>query len=689
MYRRLLMILLAALTLSLLFPAQVFADQTKELADPPELYAESAILVDADTGQILLEKNMNKKMYPASITKIMTCLLAMERAKPGDVVTVTDEVVAEVPRDTTHIALTGGEQLTVEQLEYAMMVESANDAASVLAAHISGSTQAFAMLMNDRAKELGAKDTHFSNANGLPDPSHYTSAYDMALITRAAMQHPEFRSLAGATSYEIPPTNKQSETRRLNNRNYMFTLNDTYPGAFAGKTGWTEEAGHTLVTLAERDGVTLICIVMHSDGVVDAQYIDSTAILDYGFDNFTRAVVPKDRVEPQIVTLTDADGAQQEARLTRTEDMPVLLPSGVTVDDLTVKLSIPDTPSADQPGEVQLYFPETARTAYRAAGAFPLMLELTQPAVTPSDDVAKDGLPSLPPVVIKAIVIFAALVVLWLFVRTLVRWRYKARRRKRLRQVEERERRAAEKKAAQRPPVIQAVDQSPPCRQEPAAPQLSDLWSVPPPAVSPSSRTASSRWRPPPGLLAPEASRHVSPPPGLLIGGQATASSRRKSPARMQDLSSPPSDQSIEAAVQTIDATLARLRARPEGPPTDMRENPPQAEPAAAQEPVRPCSAAVQQDVQQETGRINVRESSAQEVKSIDKEEAPPRRSRMETASRAVDEAMRRSRRRTIRTEDGDAPSRQRPMSTLPPRPRLRTQPRSAAQEQPPDGSGQ
>ena len=161
MYRRLLMTLLAALTLSLLFPARVFADDAQELFDPPELYAESAILVDADTGQILLEKNMNKKMYPASITKIMTCLLAMERAKPGDVVTVTDEVVAEVPRDTTHIALTGGEQLTVEQLEYAMMVESANDAASVLAAHISGSTQAFAMLMNGRAKELGAKDTHF------------------------------------------------------------------------------------------------------------------------------------------------------------------------------------------------------------------------------------------------------------------------------------------------------------------------------------------------------------------------------------------------------------------------------------------------------------------------------------------------------------------------------------------------
>mgnify|MGYP006066267981 FL=1 len=741
MYRRLLMTLLAALTLSLLFPARVFADDAQELFDPPELYAESAILVDADTGQILLEKNMNKKMYPASITKIMTCLLAMERAKPGDVVTVTDEVVAEVPRDTTHIALTGGEQLTVEQLEYAMMVESANDAASVLAAHISGSTQAFAMLMNDRAKELGAKDTHFTNANGLPDPSHYTSAYDMALITRAAMQYPEFRSLAGTTSYEIPPTNKQSETRRLNNRNYMFTLNDTYPGAFAGKTGWTEEAGHTLVTIAERDGVTLICIVMHSDGVVDAQYIDSTAILDYGFDNYTRAVVSKDRVEPKTMLLTGSEGMQQEVRLTRTEDMPVLLPAGVTVDDLSVKLSIPDMPSTDQPGEVQLYFPETARTAYRAAGAFPLTFELVQPAVIPADDVAQGGLPSLPPVVLKAVVVFAALVVLWLLIRSFIRWRYKARRRKRLRQVEERERRAAEKKAAQRPPVIQASEPQQTAGQEPAAPQLSDLWSVPPPAVSPSARTASSRWRPPPGLLAPEASRRISPPPGLLTGRQAAAPARRRGSARMQELSSPPSDQSIEAAVQTIDATLARLRAQPEEPSADMQQTVLQTQLKMMQEPVRSQgNSAAQQNIQQEpagseaAGReappqveetpprrsrmetashavdeamrrsrrrtvMRQEDESAQEPAGSEAagreapppqvEETPPRRSRMETASRAVDEAMRRSRRRTMYTENAETPLRQRPSSTLQPRPHPGTARRSDTLEQPADDRAQ
>ena len=730
MYRRLLMTLLAALTLSLLFPAGVFADDAQKLSNPPELYAESAILVDADTGQILLEKNMNKKMYPASITKVMTCLLAMERAKPGDVVTVTDEVVAAVPRNTTHIALTGGEQLTVEQLEYAMMVESANDAANMLAAHISGSTQAFAMLMNDRAKELGAKDTHFTNAHGLPDPSHYTSAYDMALITRAAMQHPQFRSLAGAAAYEIPPTNKQSEARRLNNRNYMFTLNDTYPGAFAGKTGWTEEAGHTLVTLAERNGVTLICIVMHSDGVVDAQYIDSTAILDYGFDNFTRAVVSKDRVEPKTVLLTGADGTQQQARLTRTEDMPVLLPPGVTIDDLSVKLSIPDMLAADQPGEVQLYFPETVRTAYRAAGAFPLTFELIQSAVIPSDDVAKGGWFSLPPVVLKAGIVFAALVVLWLLIRTWIRWRYKARRHKRLRQVEERERRAAEKKAAQRPPVIRAPEPPPPVRQEPASPQLSNLWSVPTPAVSPSTRTAPSRWRPPPGLLAPEASRRASPPPGLLTGGRAAAPpTRRRGSVRMQELSSPPSDQSIEAAVQTIDATLARLRAQPEELSADMHKTSLQMQPEMRWEPAQTRGDfAAQQNMQQEPGNaaaqdpedqrdpmrqtppapgdeamrrsrrltlIQLEDESEQEpagrkapmreTPPAQGEETPPRRSRMETASRAVDEAMRRSRRRTlVQQEDESAqePDDQKaPMRETPPAQGEETPPRRSRME--------
>ncbi len=161
--------------------------------------------MDAETGQVLVEKAMHKHMYPASITKIATCLLAMERGNPSDIVTVTDEGVFAVPRNTTHIALTGGEQLTLEQLEYAMMVQSANDAANAIAIHLSGSVEAFAQLMNERAAQLGAQDTHFTNANGLPDDAHVTSAYDMALLTRQAMTHPEFASLAGTQSYEIPP----------------------------------------------------------------------------------------------------------------------------------------------------------------------------------------------------------------------------------------------------------------------------------------------------------------------------------------------------------------------------------------------------------------------------------------------------------------------------------------------------
>ena len=172
----------------------------------------------------------------------------------------------------------------------------------------------FVEMMNRKADELGADGTHFSNPNGLPEDDHYTTAYDLALFTREALAHEEFRTLAGTQHYEIPPTNLQPQTRRMNNRQYMFCLNDTYPGAFAGKTGWTEEAGNTLITIAERDNVTLTSVVLKSNGVADAEFIDSTNLLDYGYDNFHRVFVPKDGVEDRKV-----DGGTLVA-----QEMPVL-----------------------------------------------------------------------------------------------------------------------------------------------------------------------------------------------------------------------------------------------------------------------------------------------------------------------------------------------------------------------------
>lgn len=330
--RKLVFLFILAVLLPLL-PLRAFAQG--DAPKPPELYSQAAVLMDAATGQVLWGKNMNARMFPASLTKVITCLIAMEKGNPADIVTMTDEGVFSVPRNTTHAALTTGEQLTLEQLEYVMMVESANDAANGIAIHLGGSLEGFAAMMNEKAAEVGAVSTHFTNANGLPENDHYTTAYDLGLLTKEALKYPQFRSLAGTRAYELPPTNKQSKTRRFSNKQYMFCLNDTYPGAFAGKTGWTQEAGKTLITIAERDGVTLICVVLKAAGTVDAEFKDSTALLDYGYDNFKRVEIPAAKVPPKEVAYTDEAGKQVKAMLQRTAPMQVLLPKSLAVEDLT------------------------------------------------------------------------------------------------------------------------------------------------------------------------------------------------------------------------------------------------------------------------------------------------------------------------------------------------------------------
>ena len=158
----------------------------------PELASEAAVLMDAETGQILFDKNAYLVLYPASITKVMTGLLALEHGNPEQELTVSNQVIAQVPRSSSHIALQPGETLTLQDALYALAISSANDAAVAIAEGISGSVEAFAELMNQEASELGTLNTHFANPNGLPSGEHYTTAYDMALITARALKEPDF-----------------------------------------------------------------------------------------------------------------------------------------------------------------------------------------------------------------------------------------------------------------------------------------------------------------------------------------------------------------------------------------------------------------------------------------------------------------------------------------------------------------
>lgn len=267
-------------------PAETVSPPEGGTAAPPEISAEAAVLMDAATGDILYEKNSKQTEYPASITKLMTVLLALEKGSLTDSITVSSEAVTSIEPGSANIALQEGETLTLEQILHAILLRSANEAANAAAEYVDGSIEAFATHMNEKAAELGCENTHFVNPSGLHDSEHTTTAYDMALIARALLQNEDFRSIMGATYYEIPPTNKQTETRYLHGQHQMLNSNSIYYYEYAtgGKTGFTEEARNTLVTYAEKDGRELIAVVLKCEGA--EHYVDSAALFDYGFENF-------------------------------------------------------------------------------------------------------------------------------------------------------------------------------------------------------------------------------------------------------------------------------------------------------------------------------------------------------------------------------------------------------------------
>jgi len=251
--------------------APLTAVQVRQLNDvnrPPSLSAGSAILADAATGRVLYQKNAAAPRAPASTTKIMTALLALERAPLTETVRIPPGI--QVPGTTAH--LSPGETVTLEELLYGLLLPSGNDAAQALALHVSGSEEAFVAAMNARAAELGLSHTHFLNSHGLDAPGHVSSAADLLALTREAFRHPAFAHIVAT-----PATSMGGHDWRNRNR-----LLGQYPGADGVKTGTTAAAGECLVASASRDAHRLIAVVLGSDD----RYADATALLDYGFANY-------------------------------------------------------------------------------------------------------------------------------------------------------------------------------------------------------------------------------------------------------------------------------------------------------------------------------------------------------------------------------------------------------------------
>ena len=289
------LVLALCLTLALTPPARA--------VESYEADARAALLVDVKTGEILYEKNIHTHNYPASITKIMTALLVLEAIDAGtlryeDEVTAQESAFEGLSSDGSTAGIKAGETLTVDQLLHCMLIVSANEACNILAEAVSGSVSAFVTQMNSRAESLGCEDTHFVNTSGLHSSDHYTSAWDIYLITREVMEYDKFMEICNSKSYEVPATNL-SKARELHSTNYLISTWYTgwpgyyYEGARGIKTGSTPEAGRCLVSSAIRGDRELVSVVLGADRVQQADgtwltksFSETARLFDHGFDDF-------------------------------------------------------------------------------------------------------------------------------------------------------------------------------------------------------------------------------------------------------------------------------------------------------------------------------------------------------------------------------------------------------------------
>ncbi len=309
-----------------------------------EIKSSSAILVHEATGRVMYEKNADAKAYPASTTKIMTALLAVENLAPNMVLSASETAI-DIDRDGSNMGILYGEELTVEQLLYGLMVHSANDAANVLAEAVAETIPAFVEKMNNRAAELGMTGTHFVNTHGYHDENHYTTARDLMILAREAMKNDLFRQVVGTGTYEIPPTNKYQQTRIFANSNSLVnSLRDhryVYEGAAGIKTGHTSDAGSCLVSYANRNGVAYYCVTLNAPVEYEGNYsfLDTIQLFDYGFKGHSLKTFSDVN---EIVAVGEAKWGKGNGQviLSAREPLEILLPNRYDAEKLTKEVFI-------------------------------------------------------------------------------------------------------------------------------------------------------------------------------------------------------------------------------------------------------------------------------------------------------------------------------------------------------------
>lgn len=271
--------------------------QAKDSKENLNIYSEAAILIDSNTGVVLYEKNSKQKMYPASTTKILTAIIALEKCNLDEKVTVSKSAISAIPPGYSSCYLSEGEEISVNDLLTVFLVHSANDAGYVLAEYISGSIDNFAELMNQKANELGCENSHFVNPSGIHNNNHYSSAYDMSLIAKYCMKNKTFRSIVSKRNCVISPTNK-FDTRQYVNTNDLLNPSSKYylENCIGIKTGYTSEAKNCLISCCTQNNLELISVVLggaYTETGDSVRYVDSRTLFEYGYSNYSLKTIAK------------------------------------------------------------------------------------------------------------------------------------------------------------------------------------------------------------------------------------------------------------------------------------------------------------------------------------------------------------------------------------------------------------
>ena len=332
-------VLVTTLFLIFLSAPPTFFDEQR--AEYPVIAAQSYIVMDATSGQILVHHQSDVRRFPASTTKIMTVALALELcgADWSSQITVSEAAISAVGKGSSSVFLQPGEILTLSDVLYAVILESANDGANVLAEYAAGSISAFVALMNEKALSLGMLDTHFSNPSGWQEDEHYTTALDMAKLTQWALSVPGFTDILQVENYIMQPTNKHPSPRLFESDNLLLSSALFYPGIIGGKSGWTPEARFTMMEAVQRDNHTLIAIVLDCPQKFN-RFSDCIALFDYCFDSFH--LVSLDNIINSSLDIPVLRNNTELGRVPLKTDPSFFLPNNYAVDNIYVEYSIPD-----------------------------------------------------------------------------------------------------------------------------------------------------------------------------------------------------------------------------------------------------------------------------------------------------------------------------------------------------------